>query len=279
MTPNNTTSTRPLAISFRTNSSPPNVLGSTGSVVYVWNEENTCVAFVTSMSHVYWRKVPAGGMAERGGGKTTDVPRTTLDVDYSTLLPTIPPIITALAGDLKRNSIRSDLVPVATLVGNVLVNVKVTGMLFTTGDPFSDVVLKEVEVIVKTVVGDGGSTGKFLRVGNGVKVQQFGLRRSSLLRTARAASWAFARLQEVRIPEIFETTQIVINRSLGQLEDAGDSDEDDLSRVFLGAASDGLEHISPMLKSDSIEPASKKEKERWGEMECSRHFSTASQHM
>ncbi|KAG7099580.1 hypothetical protein E1B28_001410 [Marasmius oreades] len=48
------------------------------------------------------------------------------------------------------------------------------------------------------------------------------------------------------------------HRGLGQLVDAGDSDEDDLSRVSLGAASDGLERISLMLESD----ASKKEKER-----------------
>ncbi|KAF9270577.1 hypothetical protein L218DRAFT_889126 [Marasmius fiardii PR-910] len=52
------------------------------------------------------------------------------------------------------------------------------------------------------------------------------------------------------------------HRGLGQLVDAGDSDEDDLSRVSLGAGPDGLERISLMLESDSIEPASEKEKER-----------------
>ncbi|KAK1236135.1 Suppressor of Sensor Kinase (SLN1) [Marasmius sp. AFHP31] len=51
-------------------------------------------------------------------------------------------------------------------------------------------------------------------------------------------------------------------RGLGQLVDAGDSDDDDLSRVSLGAGTDGLERITAMLDSDAIEPASEKEKER-----------------
>ncbi|KAL0577590.1 Suppressor of Sensor Kinase (SLN1) [Marasmius crinis-equi] len=51
-------------------------------------------------------------------------------------------------------------------------------------------------------------------------------------------------------------------RGLGELVDAGDSDEDDLSRVSRGPAPDGLERLTLMLESDSIEPASEKEKER-----------------
>ncbi|KAF9066100.1 hypothetical protein BDP27DRAFT_1449944 [Rhodocollybia butyracea] len=50
------------------------------------------------------------------------------------------------------------------------------------------------------------------------------------------------------------------HRGLGQLVDAGDSDEEDISRVTIGA--DGVERVSLMLESDPIEPASQKEKDR-----------------
>ncbi|KAJ3850583.1 hypothetical protein EV368DRAFT_45000 [Lentinula lateritia] len=52
------------------------------------------------------------------------------------------------------------------------------------------------------------------------------------------------------------------NRGLGQLVDAGDSDDEDFSRATLASGADGLERVSLMLESEPIEPASQKEKDR-----------------
>lgn len=52
------------------------------------------------------------------------------------------------------------------------------------------------------------------------------------------------------------------HRGLGQLVDAGDSDEEDLSRATLVSGADGLERVSLMLESEPLEPASQKEKDR-----------------
>ncbi|KAJ3786370.1 hypothetical protein GGU11DRAFT_770606 [Lentinula aff. detonsa] len=52
------------------------------------------------------------------------------------------------------------------------------------------------------------------------------------------------------------------HRGLGQLVDAGDSDDEDLTRANLVSGADGLERVSLMLESEPIEPASLKEKDR-----------------
>ncbi|KAJ3861677.1 hypothetical protein EV359DRAFT_84086 [Lentinula novae-zelandiae] len=52
------------------------------------------------------------------------------------------------------------------------------------------------------------------------------------------------------------------NRGLGQLVDAGDSDDEDFSRATLASGADGLERVSLLLESEPIEPASQKEKDR-----------------
>lgn len=52
------------------------------------------------------------------------------------------------------------------------------------------------------------------------------------------------------------------HQSLGQLVDAGDSDDEDLSRLSLAAGTDGFERIALMLESEPMEPASEKEKDR-----------------
>ncbi|KIK71379.1 hypothetical protein GYMLUDRAFT_211576 [Collybiopsis luxurians FD-317 M1] len=52
------------------------------------------------------------------------------------------------------------------------------------------------------------------------------------------------------------------HKGLGQLVDAGDSDEDDLSRTTFVSGADGMERVSLLLESEPIEPQSQKEKDR-----------------
>ncbi|KAJ3777634.1 hypothetical protein FB446DRAFT_659779, partial [Lentinula raphanica] len=52
------------------------------------------------------------------------------------------------------------------------------------------------------------------------------------------------------------------HRGLGQLVDAGDSDDEDLTRQNFVSGTDGLERVSLMLETEPIEPASLKEKDR-----------------
>ncbi|KAF5384696.1 hypothetical protein D9757_006245 [Collybiopsis confluens] len=52
------------------------------------------------------------------------------------------------------------------------------------------------------------------------------------------------------------------HRGLGQLVDAGDSDDENLSRATFVSGADGMERVSLLLESESTEPASQKEKDR-----------------